>query len=70
MGTKVMRQQGDDQITYSLLAVYSPSVWVIRESEQKGYAMLPEPLEMSFIAMAAYRRPGYVARRKKCMTSR
>eukprot|EP01127_Copromyxa_protea_P010321 TRINITY_DN2511_c0_g1_i3.p1 TRINITY_DN2511_c0_g1~~TRINITY_DN2511_c0_g1_i3.p1 ORF type:complete len:565 (+),score=94.31 TRINITY_DN2511_c0_g1_i3:2617-4311(+) len=38
-------------------AVYSPSVFVIRESEANGYALLPSPVEMSFIAMAAYRGP-------------
>jgi len=38
--------------------IYSPKVLVFRESEDKGYGFLPTPREMSFVAVAAYRRPG------------
>ena len=38
--------------------LYSPSAFVMRASEANGYAWLPKPYEVAFIASAAYRRPG------------
>jgi len=40
--------------------VYSPEVFIIRQSEQNGYALLPQPLIMSFIAVSAYSQPRVV----------
>ncbi|KXJ29933.1 hypothetical protein AC249_AIPGENE3144 [Exaiptasia diaphana] len=37
--------------------VYSTNVQVFRASEAKGYAFLPEPVGMSFLAIAAYPSP-------------
>lgn len=37
--------------------LYSPSAFVLRASEANGYAWLPKPYEVAFIASAAYRRP-------------
>jgi uncharacterized protein (TIGR02452 family) len=38
-------------------AIYSPSVTVFRDTEKNGYAFLPNPMDMSFIAMPAYNKP-------------
>ena len=37
--------------------VYSTNVLIFRSSEQTGYAFLPEPIPMSFLAVAAYANP-------------
>lgn len=37
--------------------VYSPNVQVFRGSEAKGYPFLDKPVELSFIAVPAYKRP-------------
>lgn len=37
--------------------LYSPSVFVLRSSEARGYLWLERPYEVAFIASAAYRRP-------------
>lgn len=37
--------------------VYSTNVQVFRASEAQGYAYLPEPVGLSFLAIAAYPRP-------------
>ncbi|EDO29211.1 predicted protein [Nematostella vectensis] len=37
--------------------VYSTDVMVFRASEDRGYAFLPEPVPMSFLAVAAYPNP-------------
>jgi len=37
--------------------LYSPSVFVLRSTEEKGYPWLENPYEVAFIASAAYRRP-------------
>lgn len=41
--------------------VYNPSVFVLRSSEDSGYQWLPAPVEMSFVAVAAYRQPQLVS---------
>lgn len=38
-------------------SVYTPSAFVLRSSEQTGYDWLPEPVEMAFVAVAAYSHP-------------
>jgi uncharacterized protein (TIGR02452 family) len=43
--------------TSDLMAIYSPSVTVFRESEAKGYAFSDEHRTVAFIAAAALRRP-------------
>jgi ribA/ribD-fused uncharacterized protein len=45
--------------------VYSPEVFVFRESEQKGYGLLPKPVTMAFIAVAAYASPKLEENRKR-----
>lgn len=40
--------------------VYSPSAWVMRAPQSKGYAWLERPYKMAFVASAAYRRPSLV----------
>lgn len=37
--------------------VYSPSAYVMRASEAKGYAWLEKPYQIAFLGSAAYRRP-------------
>jgi len=37
--------------------IYSPNVIVFKESENRGYELLPEPVTLSFIAVAAYAHP-------------
>lgn len=39
--------------------VYSPSVTVFRGAESQGYPLLDVPVDVSFLAVAAYRRPAY-----------
>jgi uncharacterized protein (TIGR02452 family) len=46
--------------------VYTPDAIYFRESEQKGYALLEEPVSLSFITVAGMNRPdltddGYIA---------
>ena len=44
---------------------YSPNVLVYRSSEATGYATLAQPYPMSFIAMAAFRKPETVKKGKE-----
>ena len=37
--------------------VYSPDVLVFRASEARGYAFLPAPVPLSFVAVSAYNNP-------------
>jgi uncharacterized protein (TIGR02452 family) len=38
-------------------SVYTPKAFILRSSEQTGYAFLPAPVEMAFVAVAAYANP-------------
>jgi uncharacterized protein (TIGR02452 family) len=39
------------------IGIYSPAVTIFRDTEEKGYAFLSSPVDMSFIAMSAYNKP-------------
>ncbi len=41
--------------------IYTPDAIYFRESEQKGYALLDEPVELSFITVAGMNRPDLTA---------
>ncbi|KAL6065197.1 DUF2263 domain-containing protein [Balamuthia mandrillaris] len=45
--------------------IYSPQVVVFRAAEDKGYAYLPEPVPLDFIAVAAYARPSLEGGKKQ-----
>lgn len=44
-------------------SVYTPRAFVLRSSEQTGYAFLPQPVEMAFVAVAAYAHPATSTKR-------
>jgi len=49
-----------DQVMYPLPeygAIYSNNVLLLRTNEKSGYGLLPEPVPLSFIAVAAYNNP-------------
>jgi len=41
--------------------IYSPGILVFRASEAQGFAFLPEPVSLDFVAVAACRRPRLLA---------
>lgn len=40
-----------------MVGIYSPSVTVFREPESRGYRLMEESVDMSFVAVPAYARP-------------
>ncbi|XP_068731511.1 uncharacterized protein [Montipora capricornis] len=45
--------------------VYSTNVFIIRASEAEGYAFLPHPVSMSFLALSAYCSPPLTCNKQK-----
>ena len=48
-----------------IACVYSTNVFIIRASEAEGYAFLPHPVPMSFLAVSAYCNPPLISNKQK-----
>lgn len=48
-----------------IVCVYSTNVFIIRASEAEGYAFLPHPIPMSFLALSAYCNPPLTSNKQK-----
>ena len=58
-GIKPLRQQYPLDRNFG--GIYTPNAIYFRESEQKGYALLEEPISLSFITVAGMNRPDLTA---------